>query len=379
MPNNRLFLAAALAALSCLLMSATLPAVAQGADVKVSLEGKPGEVHCIAPVPLSVRSEKFGTNLSVVVSCAGVSKATAGLEGLAKPVPGGIAIEVPLSANPTYIWQTSGIIIRLETLTGTNSGDQEIFASNSPPAYPLGPGDKLQVIVYNVEDMNQTVTVDPNGIITFPVLDKVSVKGLTVTQLQQHLEELLTQFVKNPQVNIQLLEYGSRYVNVLGEVVNSGRIPLKGAYRVLDAISQAGGFNEKSGDVEIQRRDENGLLQSKVFSREELLAGSSEKYNIFVKDQDVINVQTVKSVYVTGEVKNPGSFPYHKDMTFLRAVTLAGGFGQWANKGKVDVLREGKGGRTILHVDADKIEKGKEEDMPLLPDDQVVVRERKFF
>ena len=378
MSINRLLFAVALTALVGLFMSASLPAPAQGADVKVSLEGKPGEVHCIAPVPLSVHSEKAETNLKIVVSCAGVSKTTPGLESLAKPAPGGIVIEVPLAANPTYIWQASGVIIRW-SITGGPSENQELFASTSPPAYPLGPGDKLQVIVYNVEDMNQTVTVDPNGIITFPVLDKVSVKGLAVNQLQQHLEELLTQFVKNPQVNIQLLEYGSRYVNVLGEVGSPGRIPLKGAYRVLDAISQAGGFNEKSGDVEIQRRDESGLLQSKIFSREELLAGSSEKYNMFVKDQDVVNVRTIKSVYVTGEVKSPGSFPYHKDMTFLRAITMAGGFGQWANKGRVDVLREGKGGHTILHVDAGKIEKGKAEDVPLLPNDQIVVRERKFF
>jgi polysaccharide export outer membrane protein len=373
---KRLLSAAALAALASL--SFGLPAAAQGADVKVSLEGKPGEVRCFASVPLSLHSERSGNDLKLVIACTAVSKITPGLESVVKPVPGGVAIDVPLAANPTYVWQASGVNIRWTT-TGGTSASQELFASTTPPAYPLGPGDKLQVIVYNVEDMNQTVTVDPNGIITFPVLDKVSVKGLTVNQLQQHLEELLTQFVKNPQVNIQLLEYGSRYVNVLGEVTTPGRIPLKGTYRVLDAISQAGGFNERSGDVEIERRDESGVLQSKVFTREELLAGSSEKYNIYVKDQDVINVQTVKSVYVTGEVAKPGSFPYQKDMTFLRAVTLAGGFGQWANKGRVDILREEKSGRTILHVDAGKIEKGKAEDVPLMPNDQIVVRERKFF
>jgi len=376
MPTKRATLAAVLVVLVSL--GSSLFSLAQGADVKVSLEGKPGELRCMAPSPLSIRSEKAGTSLRIVVSCAGITKATPGLEAYAKPVQGGVAIEIPLGSNPTYVWQANGVTIRWSLSSGSVK-DEGLFASDSPPAYPLGPGDKLQVTVYNVEDMNQTVTVDPNSIITFPVLDKVSVKGLTVNQLQQHLEELLTQFVKNPQVNIQLLEYGSRYVNVLGEVGNPGRIPLKGAYRVLDAISQAGGFNEKSGDVEIERRDESGLLQSKVFTREELLAGSSEKYNIFVKDQDVVNVRTVKSVYVTGEVKNPGSFPYHKDMTFLRAITLAGGFGQWANKGRVDVLREENGSHTILHVDADKIEKGKAEDLPLLPNDQIVVRERKFF
>jgi len=376
MTSQRLLSVAALAAWVCLFPSSCL--LAQGSDIKISVEGKPGEMHCIAPVPLAVHSENSGADLRLVLFCSGISTMTPGLEGLVKPVQGGVAIEVSLAANPTYTWEPSGVIVRW-TVAGGTSADQELFASRSAPTYPLGPGDKLQVIVYNVEDMNQTVTVDPNGIITFPVLDKVEVKGLTVNQLQQRLEELLAQFVKNPQVNLQLIEYGSRYVNVLGEVGAPGRIPLKGAYRILDAITQAGGFKDRSGDVEIQRRDTNGLLQSKAFSREELLAGSSEKCNIFVKDQDVINVQAVKSVYVMGEVQRPGPFPYHKDMTFLRAITLAGGFGQWAKKGKVDILREEKGDRTILHVDAGKIEKGQAEDVPLMPNDQIVVRERKFF
>jgi polysaccharide export outer membrane protein len=259
-----------------------------------------------------------------------------------------------------------------------NSGD--VFATLTPPAYPLGPGDKLQITVYNEQDMNQSVVVDPSGAVTFPVLDKVDVQGLSVNQLQTRLEELLGQFVKAPQVNIQLVEYGSRYVNVLGEVGHPGRVPLKGALKVLDAVSQAGGYTSKSGDVEISRRDPSGKLHTRVFPREELLGASSEKGNIYVLDQDVINVQAIKSVYVSGEVKSPGSFPYNRDITLLRAITLAGGFTQWAKKDRVDVLRETTDSAPrVIEVDVSDIEKGRLEDVPLLPNDHVVVKERKFF
>jgi polysaccharide export outer membrane protein len=236
------------------------------------------------------------------------------------------------------------------------------------------------VTVYNVEDMDKTVIVDPTGNITLPVLDKVNVEGRTVTEFQRDLEQRLKEFIREPQVGIQVLEYGSRYVNVLGEVGTSGRIAIKGALRVLDAVSQAGGFTEKSGDIELQRRSPEGEVKSRLIPRESLLTGDKATFNIFVHDQDVLNVRPIKSVYVSGEVKSPGSFPYSKDMTLLRAVAKAGGFGQWARKGKVDLLRERPDGSTeTLHVDADDIEKGKIPDLPLQPNDHVVVRERKLF
>lgn len=370
---------AALVALAAAI-AISLPLAAQAPDVRVSLEGRQGEVRCVSTAPALVRTERSGGDLRIVVSCSTVGPIAQGLEKVYKPVPGGIAIDLPMSAEPSLLWEPSGITLRW-SVPGkpASTSVAGLFESTEPPEYPLGPGDKLQLKVYSVENMDQTVVVDPAGYLTFPVLDKVSVKGLTVNQLQQRLEELLTKFVKEPQISVQLLEYGSRYVNVLGEVGNPGRIPLKGAYRLLDAVSQAGGFTEKSGDVEIQRRDKGGTLQSKVISRDELLAGSNEKFNLYMKDQDVVNVLPVKSIYVTGEVKRPGSFPYNKDMTLLRAITMAGGFDQWAKKDKVDILREEKGGQKTLQVDATKIEKGKIPDVPLMPNDQVVVRERKFF
>ncbi len=343
------------------------------------LSGRPGEIRCEAGSPLQVTGFSEGAVQRWVLRPQGTITVAAGLEAFVKKVPEGVAVEVPAAAGPSLTWLPQGLLFRWNTGAETGAGG-DLFATDTPPAYPLGPGDKLQITVYNVENMSQTVVVDPSGAITFPVLDKVQVGGLTVPELQKRLEDLLGQFVKGPQVGIQLLEYGSRYVNVLGEVGSPGRVPLKGALRVLDAVSQAGGYTSKSGDVEITRRDASGQLKTKVFTREELLGAGSEQCNIFVLDQDVINVQAIKSVYVSGEVKNPGSFPYNRDLTLLRAITLAGGFTQWAKKDKVDILRDTpQGTPKVLTVDVTDVEKGKREDVPLLPNDHVVVKERKFF
>jgi polysaccharide biosynthesis/export protein len=358
-----------------------LASVAEGPRGTLVIQGVPGQVVLSSDAALSVRNEVDGATLRWFVAGASGTKVPKGLEAFVRPAQGGVAVEIPLSAHPEVAWRPNELTVKWaadgERIAAAVSGDP--FTEGGAPSYPLGPGDKIQVTVYNVEDMNQTVTVDPGGNITFPVLDKVPVKGLSVNELQKKLEDLLAQFVKAPQVSIQLIEYGSRFVNVLGQVHTPGRIPLKGAFKILDAISQAGGFLEDSGDVELQRRDASGQLQSRLFTRDELLTGTADRGNIYVLDQDIINVQVVKSVYVNGEVKNPGPFAYDRDMTLLRAITRAGGFTQWANKSKVDILRDEKGVNRVIHVDAGEVEKGKTPDVRLLPNDQVVVRERKFF
>lgn len=359
-----------------LVMTFALAASAEG-PAEVTVRGKAGEIRCPLSHAGQVSSERTADTQRWTVRLDG-HVVLSGTGPEARLVPGGFVVELPLASEPTLAWYPPGLLFTWKPADGKGV-EGDLFGIEAPPAYPLGPGDKLQINVYNVEDMNQTVVVDPNGNVTFPVLDKVSVQGLTVNDLQHHMEQLLAKFVRDPQVSIQLLEYGSRYVNVLGEVGNPGRIPLKGALRVLDAVSQAGGFTNKSGDVELQRRDASGRMVSRLIRQEDLLTDKAQGANLYLRDQDVINVQGVKSVYVSGEVKNPGSFPFNRDMTVLKAVTLAGGFTQWAKKDHVDILREKDGRPAVITVDVSRVEKGKAEDLALEPNDHVVVKERKFF
>lgn len=356
------------------LLMGLAPCVVRAATVL----GGAGKLSLQAGGPFSVRVEPGRDSLIWhVVLTEEVSLQYGGAE--IRKEKGGLAVELPLANSPSLTWTSKGLEFRWEP-AGAGTGGGDPFGDADPPAYPLGPGDKIQVTVYNVDDMDKTVIVDPKGNITLPVLDKVPVEGKAVTDFQRDLEQRLKEFIREPQVSIQVLEYGSRYVNVLGEVGNPGRIAIKGALRLLDAVSQAGGFTEKSGDIEVQRRMFDGKIQTRIVHRENLLTGNKDTFNFFVHDQDVLNVQPIKSVYVSGEVKSPGSFPFSKDMTLLRAIAKAGGFGQWARKGKVDILRERPDGTTeTLHADASDIEKGKTPDIALQPNDHVVVRERKLF
>jgi polysaccharide biosynthesis/export protein len=288
-----------------------------------------------------------------------------------------ITVKIPLDKEPSFSVTNNTLKIQwLKTELQANS----IFDVKEPPAYPLGPSDRLIVEVYGIQDINKEVVVDPAGYVTLPLLDKLKVQGLTLDEFQRLLEGKFNEYINEPQINVQLKEYGSRFVNIIGEVQQPRRIPLRSAFRLLDAISEAGGFTANSGGIEIQRRNSSGILQKMIVSKDSLLSAGEGNENIYVFDQDTLNVLPISSVYVSGQVKSPQSLIYTKDLTLLRAIAKAGGFGEWANKDKVIILRQSSNGETqTLRINAGKIEKGKEDDTPLMPNDNIVVDERKLF
>jgi len=287
-------------------------------------------------------------------------------------------LKIPVESKPSVKLDDSSSLSIIINNDKEDNLDEIKF--EDAPSYPLGPGDVLQVEVYDLPEMKKEVTVDPEGFITLPVIDKLKVQGITINDLQRLLEDKLGEYIKDPQVNIQLREYGSRFVNVIGEVTNPRRIPLKRAFRLLDAVSEAGGFTQKSGDVEVQRRNPDGSLKKMVIKKDSLLSSGNGNDNIFVFDQDTVNVLPMSSVYVSGQVKSPKSITYERNLTLLKAIALAGGFGDWANKDKIVILREKQeGGTETIKVDAEKIAKGKIDDIPLQPNDHIIVNERKLF
>ena len=119
-----------------------------------------------------------------------------------------------------------------------------------------------------------------------------------------------------------------------------------------------------------------GLAVSEL--EKELTRRLAEKY--LVNPQVTVFVKEFSSVFVSGEVKNPGSFPLYGRLTVFEAVTLAGGFTEVANPAKVKVIRQGPNGETTFEVDLDRfVKKGDaSDDRELEANDRVIVP-RSFF
>lgn len=227
--------------------------------------------------------------------------------------------------------------------------------------YRIGPGDVLRVAVYGHEDLTRLAVVAPDGQIPFPLIGQVAAVGLTPTELEGRLRDLLGRdYLVDPQVTVTVQEYRSQRVFVLGEVEKPGTYALTGRSTLLDVLSQAGGPARAAGrQVVVVRfpRSEGpvtpGAAGSTTFrvNLKRLLDGDGAE-NIPLENGDTVYVPKQVSFFVLGEVKKPGAYALEKDTSALEAITIAGGFSERAAPSVAKILRRrADGSQETLPVD----------------------------
>ncbi|MFZ0337871.1 MAG: polysaccharide biosynthesis/export family protein [Terracidiphilus sp.] len=212
----------------------------------------------------------------------------------------------------------------------------------------LSPGYLLQMDVYDVPEMSTELRIDAQGSVTVPLAGGVHVEGDTVPEAQAAIAKVLIEkrILKDPQVTINVLQYSSKYVSVLGEVLNPGRLPLLAPESLEDVIALAGGETiSASDDIEIQHLGENGEVTSKhvVYVQ---ASDSSTVQNTLVEPGDTILVHRAGIIYVLGAVNRPGGYLMVNggSLSVIQAVSLAGGITLQASaKWAVIVRRQGDG------------------------------------
>jgi polysaccharide export outer membrane protein len=227
--------------------------------------------------------------------------------------------------------------------------------------YRIGPGDVLRVAVYGHEDLTRLAVVAPDGQMPFPLIGQVAAVGLTPTELEGRLRDLLARdYLVDPQVTVAVQEYRSQRVFVLGEAEKPGTYALTGRSTLLDILSQAGGPGRSAGrQVVVVRfpRSEGpvtpGAAGSTTFrvNLKRLLDGDASE-NIPLENGDTVYVPKQVSFFVLGEVKKPGAYAFEKDTSALEAITIAGGFSERAAPSVAKILRRrADGSQETLPVD----------------------------
>jgi polysaccharide biosynthesis/export protein len=122
------------------------------------------------------------------------------------------------------------------------SGQPGRFTTGASSQYTIGVADILRVNVWKNADLSQTVTVDPDGFVSLPLLGNVSVAGLSTDQLGTVLTAKYASYVVTPQVTVSVVDIRSRAVFVMGQVGKAGSYPLVAPTTVLQLIAQAGGL-----------------------------------------------------------------------------------------------------------------------------------------
>src|SRR5205814_5248066 len=128
--------------------------------------------------------------------------------------------------------------------------------------YVLGPDDQIRVWSLGMEEItDKPVRIAPNGDINLPIIGGIHAGGLTVEQLKARLVERFSSEVRKPQVSIEIVEYGSQPVSVMGAVNHPGILQLQGRKTLSEVLSLAGGLSQNAGPyINISRPLQNGPI-----------------------------------------------------------------------------------------------------------------------
>jgi polysaccharide biosynthesis/export protein len=245
--------------------------------------------------------------------------------------------------------------------------------------YLLGPQDAINITVFGETDLSRKYTIEQDGTFTFPLIGRVTAKGLTLRQLEQELKKRLAGggFLKNPEVTVAVEAYQSQRIMIWGQVNQPGEYQLTGDMTLLSALARAGSVTAMAGRevlVVRTRRGGNGAASAgdPEILRIDLLdlQAGNMALNIPLQDGDTINVPKAQSVFVSGQVKSPGAYPVESGMTVLQVLSLAGGLSERGSDKRINIQRTVDGQRKEL--------KGVKLSTVVEPGDTIVVGQRIF-
>lgn len=250
--------------------------------------------------------------------------------------------------------------------------------------YRVGPKDLLEVRVLELPELNVDRRVSDNGAIELPLIGEMSVSGLTAAEIRSRLETTVkAKYVNRANVSIVVKDFANKPVSVLGAVQKPGSLSISGRWTLVNAITAAGGLTATAGKkIYVLRRAENGLSDTLEISSDDLFRSATALWNIPIQPSDIINIpaRTNMTVFCLGEVKSAGAIQFDSDdrLTLLSVIAKAGGLTDRASK-TVRIKRRGADGKDVeTVVDFKRIVSGQIPDVPIEPNDVIVVKESFF-
>lgn len=116
----------------------------------------------------------------------------------------------------------------------------------------VGAGDVVSINLFPGEEYSREVTVQPDGRIQMALIGSVMVKGLTLSELQDRIRQRYSKFLDRPQVTANIRKYTGRRVAIIGEVLHPGYFDFRDGMKLLEIVSQAGGFQTDANQGKIR-------------------------------------------------------------------------------------------------------------------------------
>ena len=264
--------------------------------------------------------------------------------------------------------------------------------------YLLGPGDMLDLRVYNEPQFNGPLVVDDEGNIAVPFIEQpIRAQCRSDREIKVDIVKALSKYLNKPQVNLRLTDAKSRPPAVVfGAVRSPSRVQMQRKVKLLDVLATSGGVTEAAGgDIQIFHTEpvmcpdaedlaavpidsyqpsDPTQVGYDVFSLRELRDGKKEA-NPVIRPGDIVIVPESQPVYITGAVRQPQGLYLKEGMQLKQAIAMVGGLAREAKASEVIIWRRKKGQseREKLIVNYNDIKKEKVKDVDLQAYDIVEV------
>jgi polysaccharide biosynthesis/export protein len=246
--------------------------------------------------------------------------------------------------------------------------------AQTKPDYPLGAGDAIRVQVFQNPDLTIETRVSENGSITYPLIGAVELGGLSIAAAEKKIADALQKggFIRQPQVNIVLIQIRGNQVSVLGQVNRPGRFPLETANtRLSDMLANAGGATQGGDDMVVVTGLRGGKQFRRVIDLPSIYLNEKTEDDIVLMGGDTVYVHRAPVFHIYGEAQRPGSFRVERNMTVMQALAQGGGPTARGTEKKLRLHRRAADGRVTQSVP--------ELTDPVQPDDVIYIEEAPVF
>jgi polysaccharide biosynthesis/export protein len=241
----------------------------------------------------------------------------------------------------------------------------QAVAPSATQTYVVGPDDVLAIRVFDEPQLSDKFAVDSDGSITYTIVGRLMVGGKTVREIETMLTKILADgFLNRPRVSVEVAQFRSRSIYVLGEVRTPGKYSIDSEVTLLELLANAGSLTATAGDTIIIRRQKdprapvtgpaNPDLDTGIeimrISYNDLREGKLRS-NIVLQDGDTLFVPEAERFYINGYVRTPGSYVLKPGLTVQQAISLAGGLTERGTMRRLKILRKNKDGREV-EIDA---------------------------
>ena len=305
----------------------------------------------------------------------------------------------------------------VQLVENSNKEENELFKANfEKDFYLIGPGDVLELNLFDADEFSGSLNVLNDGYVQFPLIGMQYLKDLTLDQAKKLVQEKYREQLLRPELHLKVLIPRPIRVSLIGEIEKPGiysltsnntsliegsnQITNDGLPTIIDAIQKAGGITQDANlrNLSLIRRLPGGNAQYKQANINllEIVLEGDQFQNLFLFDGDIIKLHKAEkiskdikkisqtnispqkiSINIVGQVNSPGPREVKANTPLVQAVYMAGGPVDWkSNMGNVELLRINKNGSASRRKFKIKLDQDISSDLnpPLMNEDIIYVR-----